>query len=111
MLCVHYSIHMIHIHKTKEFDTWLKKLKDKSVKAIILERITRLNRDLLGDVKFFNGIGELRIHYGAGYRVYFFKSGSEFILLLCGGDKSTQQKDIEKALKLKKECTDEGNTI
>ncbi|WP_102830737.1 type II toxin-antitoxin system RelE/ParE family toxin [Bartonella bovis] len=102
---------MIRIHKTEEFDAWLKKLKDKSVKAIILQRITRLNRGLLGDVKFFNGIGELRIHYGTGYRVYFFKSGSEFILLLCGGNKSTQQKDIEKALKLKKEYTDEGNPI
>nr|CDP79690.1 phage-related addiction module killer protein [Bartonella schoenbuchensis] len=57
MLCVHYSTHIMRIHKTEEFDTWLKKLKDKSVKAIILERITRLNRGLLGDVKFFNGIG------------------------------------------------------
>ncbi|WP_406604312.1 type II toxin-antitoxin system RelE/ParE family toxin [Bartonella gliris] len=102
---------MVTIHKTTEFDTWLKKLKDKSVRAIILQRVVRLRQGLLGDVKFFNGIGELRIHYGAGYRIYFTPKGSDFILLLCGGDKSTQKKDIEQALKLKEEYSDENYTI
>ncbi|MDM9997339.1 addiction module antitoxin RelB [Bartonella henselae] len=94
---------MVIIRKTREFDTWLEKLKDKSVKTIILQRVARLRQGLLGDVKFFNNIGELRIHYGAGYRIHFTQEGSEFILLLCGGDKSTQKKDIEQALKLKEE--------
>lgn len=102
---------MMIIHKTIEFDTWLKKLKDKSAKAIILQRVVRLKQGLLGDVKFFHGIGELRIHYGAGYRIYFTQKGSDFILLLCGGDKSTQKKDIEQALKLKEEYSDENNPI
>ncbi len=108
---MHYSTHMVTIHKTTEFDSWLKKLKDKHAKAIILQRVVRLKQGLLGDVKFFNSIGELRIHYGAGYRVYFVQKGSDFILLLCGGDKSTQKKDIEQALKLKEEYSDENNPI
>lgn len=54
---VYYSTLMILIHKTIEFDTWLKKLKDKSVKAIILQRVVRLKQGLFGDVKFFHGIG------------------------------------------------------
>ncbi len=112
MIChVHYSALMILIHKTIEFDTWLKKLKDKNAKAIILQRVVRLKQGLFGDVKFFHGIGELRIHYGAGYRIYFTQKGSDFILLLCGGDKSTQQRDIEQALKLKEEYSDENNPI
>ncbi len=56
---------------------------------------------------FFNGIGELRIHYGAGYRVYFTQKGDKIIILLCGGDKSTQSSDIQKALSLLKELKNE----
>jgi putative addiction module killer protein len=63
----------------------------------------RVQAGLLGDAKFFNGIGELRIDYGPGYRVYFVRRGSLVIILLCGGDKSTQRKDIERALEMVKE--------
>ncbi|WP_244428471.1 type II toxin-antitoxin system RelE/ParE family toxin [Bartonella bovis] len=74
-------------------------------------RILRLEYGLFGDVKYFQGIGELKINYGPGYRVYFIKQGQEIILLLNGGDKSTQQKDIEKALQIVKEVNDENNTL
>lgn len=58
---------------------------------------------LLGDVKFFGGIGELRVDHGPGYRVYFVRRGRLVILLLCGGDKSSQRKDIERAVEMAKE--------
>jgi putative addiction module killer protein len=57
----------------------------------------------LGDVKYFKGIGEVRVDYGPGYRIYFQKRGHALIILLCGGDKDTQKKDIETAIKLAKE--------
>jgi len=67
-------------------------------------RIARLTYGHLGDVKpVGGGISELRIHYGAGYRIYFQQRGKEIILLLCGDDKSTQQRDIEKALVIAKQ--------
>ncbi|WP_273722108.1 MULTISPECIES: type II toxin-antitoxin system RelE/ParE family toxin [unclassified Bartonella] len=102
---------MFIIKKTSYFNKWLNSLRDKQVQKKIAMRILRLEYGLLGDVKFFNGIGELRIHYGAGYRIYFVKREKEIILLLNAGDKSTQQKDIEKALQLVKEIDDENNTI
>lgn len=63
-------------------------------------RIVRLQAGLLRDVKFFSGIGELRIDVGPGYRVYFVRRGETLILLLCGGDKGSQGRDIERAKKL-----------
>lgn len=102
---------MFIIKKTSYFNKWLNSLRDKQVQKKIAMRILRLEYGLLGDVKFFNSIGELRIHYGAGYRIYFVKREKEIILLLNAGDKSTQQKDIEKALQLVKEIDDENNTI
>lgn len=73
--------------------------------------IFRLKYGLLDDVKFFNGIGELRIHYGTGYQIYFVKREKEIILLLNADDKSIQQKDTERALKLAKEINNKNNTI
>lgn len=58
---------------------------------------------MLGDAKFFGGIGELRVDFGPGYRIYFTKRGTEIIILLCGGDKSSQRKDIIKVTKLAEE--------
>ncbi len=58
---------------------------------------------LLGDVKFFKGIGEMRIDFGPGYRIYFVKRGDVLVILLCGGDKSSQTRDIERALTMAKE--------
>ena len=92
---------MFEIRKTPEFDSWLRKLKDSSVKARIASRIYRLENGLMGDVKpVGSGISELRIHLGSGFRIYFKQVGDQIILLLCGGDKSTQQKDINKAREL-----------
>lgn len=94
---------MFEVLTTEAFDDWLSGLKDSTVKARINLRIRRVQLGNLGDVKFFSGIGELRLTFGAGYRVYFVQRGGMLIILLCGGDKSSQTKDIETALKLAKE--------
>ena len=94
---------MIEVTRTAEFIDWLRGLRDRTAQKRIAIRIARIEAGLLGDVKYFKGIGEVRIDYGPGYRVYFRKRGSALILLLCGGDKSTQRQDIETALRLAKE--------
>lgn len=90
---------MYFIEKTAEFDKWLKTLKDLRAKAKIIFRIQKIENDEhFGDFKPIGyGISELRINYAKGYRVYFKEQNRKIILLLIGGDKSTQQKDIEKA--------------
>lgn len=93
---------MLEIRKTTQFTKWLVGLKDIRAKAKILVRIDRAEDGNLGDVKFFDGIGEMRIDYGPGYRVYFQRQGDVLVLLLCGGDKSTQQADIKRALEIAK---------
>lgn len=85
------------------FLEWLRTLKDVRAAERIAQRITRLQFGLLGDVKFFDGIGELRIDTGPGYRVYFVQRGKVLIILLCGGDKSSQKKDIKRAIDMAKE--------
>ena len=90
---------MFLIEKTIEFDKWLRKLKDLKAKAKILFRIQKIE-DVghFGDCKpVGDGIRELRVDFGKGYRVYFKEKDGKIILLLIGGDKSTQQKDIAKA--------------
>lgn len=95
---------MLEIKQTETFRKWEHKLKDKLAKAAIAARLFRLAHGLPGDVSpVGNSISELRIHYGPGYRVYFQQYKKEIILLLCGGDKSSQNKDIEHAKKLAKE--------
>ncbi len=91
------------IEKTNEFDKWFRKLKDRKAKAKILFRIQRIEEyGHFGDWKHVgNGIKELRIDYGKGYRIYFTEKDKVVVLLLMGGDKSTQRKDIEKAIKLR----------
>jgi len=80
------------------FQTWLDGLRDQTAKARILVRLNRLAAGNAGDCKpVGNGVQELRIHYGPGYRVYFGYAGSEMVLLLCGGDKQRQSVDIEQA--------------
>jgi putative addiction module killer protein len=92
---------MLEIKQTDTFKTWVNKLKDKRAKATIAARIFRLANGLAGDVSpIGEGLSELRIHYGSGYRVYFKQKGKEIIILLCGGDKSSQQKDITRAKKI-----------
>lgn len=95
---------MYFIEKTIEFDKWLRKLKDFRAKAKILFRIQKLeNQEHFGDYKpVGDGISELKINYAKGYRIYFKETDGKIIILLIGGDKSTQQKDIEKAKELSK---------
>ena len=90
---------MYFIEKTPEFDKWLKKLNDLKAKAKILFRIQKLEtEEHFGDsAPVGNGIRELKINFAKGYRVYFKEKDGKIIILLIGGDKSTQQKDIEKA--------------
>lgn len=94
---------MIEVRQHPEFKTWLDGLRDGMAKKKIAQRIVRVQAGLLGDAKFFDGIGELRIDFGPGYRLYFVKRGAELIILLCGGDKSSQQRDIKRAKTLAKE--------
>lgn len=95
---------MYFIEKTDEFDKWLRKLKDLSAKAKILFRIQRIeNNGHFGDCKpVGNGVHELKINFAKGYRIYFKEKDGKIIILLIGGDKSTQQKDIEKAKEILK---------
>ncbi len=94
---------MVTIRETLEFADWLTKLKDVQVRARIARRIYRLREGNTGDVKpVGEGISELRIDYGPGYRVYFIQEGKVVIVLLCGGDKSSQSRDIAKAKTLAK---------
>ncbi|MEE8058445.1 MAG: type II toxin-antitoxin system RelE/ParE family toxin [Pseudomonadales bacterium] len=77
---------------------WLGGLRDKRATARIIMRVDKMEIGLFGDVEpIGEGLSELRIHYGPGYRVYYGKEGQQVYLLLCGGDKSTQSKDIKKA--------------
>jgi len=86
------------IETTMQFDKWLKKLKDRSAVGRILARLKVVESGNLGDSKSVGGkISELRLTYGPGYRIYFTKKGNRIILLLCGGNKSTQSSDIKKA--------------
>jgi len=95
---------VIEIRKTEVFVAWLDSLSDIRARARVLVRIERLTAGNPGDVKpVSEGVSELRIDYGLGYRVYFKKRGRELVILLAGGDKSTQTRDIKKALRLAKE--------
>jgi len=92
---------MPEIRRSDGFDKWLLNLRDDRAVARISTRIRRLAMGNPGDVKpVGEGISEMRIDYGAGYRVYFKDTGREIIILLCGGDKTTQQADIANARKI-----------
>ena len=94
---------MIEIRKTAHFAKWIDNLHDIRVRARILVRIERLATGNPGDVKAVGeGISELRIDYGPGYRVYYTQHGRSVVILLAGGDKSTQARDIKTALRLAK---------
>ena len=93
---------MREIRRSTVFDKWLKKLRDDNAIYRIHERIRRLAAGNPGDSRFLGDISELRIDYGPGYRVYFKDTGREIVVLLCGGDKATQQADIKKAREILK---------
>jgi putative addiction module killer protein len=92
---------MIEVRQTDEYSEWFTNLRDKQARARIDARIRRLSLGNPGDVKpVGEGVSELRIDYGPGYRVYFLQRGREVVILLAGGDKRKQQKVIQTALKL-----------
>jgi len=89
---------MVEVRQTGAFAKWVSALRDQRARAKILARIDRLALGNLGDVEpVGSGVSELRIHYGPGYRVYFVRRGDTLIILLSGGNKSTQAKDIKTA--------------
>jgi len=100
---------MIEFKQTEIFRKWRLRLRDERAQAMIASRLDRLAFGNAGDVKpVGQRISELRIDYGPGYRVYFIRRGKEIIILLCGGDKSSQAKDIETAKRLAKEWREEN---
>ncbi|WP_296443556.1 type II toxin-antitoxin system RelE/ParE family toxin [Rhodoferax sp. UBA5149] len=89
------------IHTTEVFDTWFAGLKDKQAARRVQVRVDRAEGGNFGDCEpVGEGVSEMRIHYGPGYRVYFVQRGMEVVILLAGGDKSTQSSDIKTALEI-----------
>ena len=92
------------VRQTDVFAGWFEGLRDRQARARITARIRRLSLGNPGDVKpVGSGVSEMRIDYGPGYRVYFVARGDTIVVLLCGGDKRTQRRDIERALELASE--------
>lgn len=99
-----YNLCMYSVQQTQKFSQWLTKLKDMRARITIVRRIERAQSGNLGDVKSVGeSVYEMRIDMGPGYRLYYTMRGDEIIILLVGGDKSTQQRDIEKAIEMAKE--------
>lgn len=95
---------MIELRQTTVFARWQSRIRDKRARTLIAARLMRLAAGLPGDVEpVGEGVSELRIHHGPGYRVYFQQRGNLLIVLLCGGDKGSQARDIAAAKKLAKE--------
>ena len=89
---------MVEVRQTKEFSTWLHRLRDANAVARIVARIRRMEQGNPGDTRSVGkGIIEMRIAYGPGYRIYYLHRGAQIVILLCGGDKRTQRQDIEQA--------------
>lgn len=101
---------MLELKQTATFAKWESRLQDKRARTIIAARLMRLAAGMPGDVEpVGEGISELRIHYGPGYRVYFQQRGTLLIVLLCGGDKGTQSRDIAAARKLAKAWSEQDD--
>lgn len=100
---------MVEVRQTARFAKWLEGLRDLRGRARVQARIERLIGGNPGDVRPIGaGVSELRINYGTGYRVYFQQKGSTLIILLAGGDKSTQARDIEEALMLARQIKEQN---
>lgn len=98
---------MIEVRQTLEFSRWFDGLRDPTAKARIAIRIRRLSLGNPGDVKpVGSGVGELRVDHGPGYRVYFVQRGPVLIVLLCGGDKRSQERDIARAKVMARDLED-----
>lgn len=99
---------MLRILQTETFRRWRSRLKDQTVRGLIAARLDRLAFGHLGDAKpVGDGIGELRIHHGPGYRLYFRRRGDAIVILLCGGTKRTQSADIAAAKRIAAELENE----
>jgi putative addiction module killer protein len=89
---------MVEVRQTREFSAWLHRLKDAAAAARIVGRIRRMEQGNPGDTRSVGkGILEMRIDYGPGYRIYYLPRGAQIVILLCGGDKRAQQRDIKRA--------------
>ena len=100
---------MLEIRKTPAFETWLTGLRDRRGRAKIAARLDRLALGAAGDAApVGQGVSELRLHFGPGYRVYFIRRGALVIVVLGGGDKATQDRDIAAAQRLASDVKDEG---
>ena len=88
---------MFELIRSDTFQRWLDGLTDQRAYDRIIARLGRVQFGHMGDVKYFDGLSELRIDYGPGYRIYFVQRGRTVIFLLCGGDKSSQSRDITRA--------------
>jgi putative addiction module killer protein len=92
---------MIEVRQTEDFSRWLHRLRDANAVARIVARIRRMELGNRGDSKSRrDGLVEMRIDYGPGYRIYYVRRGAEIVILLCAGDKRTQQRDIKRAREL-----------
>ena len=98
---------MIEVRQTAEYEKWFESLRDRTARVRVDIRIRRLSLGNLGTVEpVGEGVSELKIDYGPGYRVYFVQHGSHYVLLLVGGDKSTQARDIRRAKELARKYTE-----
>ena len=99
---------MFEVRQTPVFRRWLERLADRRAVERIAQRIVRLQAGLMGDARpVGEGVSELRVDYGPGYRVYFVRRGGHLVILLCGGDKASQARDITRARGLARELEDE----
>ena len=100
-----YLVHTMQVVQSEVFTAWLDNVKDERAAARIVTRIRRMEIGNAGDVRSVGeGVSEIRIDYGPGYRVYFSRRGRTLIILLCGGDKKSQRKDIAVAKRMAKEA-------
>ena len=103
-----YSSHMVEVRQTAVFREWLEGLRDRRAIERIAQRIVRLQAGLLGDVRpVGDGVSELRVDFGPGHPLYFVRRGTLLIILLCGGDKGSQRRDIARSQALAAELENE----
>jgi putative addiction module killer protein len=88
---------VIEVHQTAGFASWLVGLRDRTAAVRIATRLARIQAGLMGDFRMLGKVGEIRVDHGPGYRLYFLRRGPQVIILLCGGDKSSQARDIRRA--------------
>ena len=101
----------MHVRQSDLFTQWLSKLRDERARFVIVQRLLRVGRGLLGDVRpVGGGVSEMRIGYGPGYRLYYVQRGVELVVLLVGGDKGSQARDIARARIMAAQWSDDDAT-